>query len=118
MGQLDWKQIKEEVRSKPLIKEKWKRDIYAKWMVEILKIRDARECPKCGAGRENWVKRGGGFVPTWMCDSCGLVCTKKDFFKGNIYFDMIQHKAKEEIRRIKRARSTTQMVRNYERDGI
>ena len=115
---LNWDQIKEEVRSKPLIKEKWKRDIYARWMTELLKRRDARECPRCGAPRETWVKRGSGFFPTWMCDDCGLVCNKKDFYKGNIYFDFITLKEREEIKRIKSMRKRDQMVKNYEKDGI
>lgn len=115
---LDWNQIKEEVRSKNLVKEKWKRDIYAKWMIEILKRRDNRECPRCASPRETWVKRGSGFNLTWMCDKCGLICNKKDFFKGNIYFDFIKLKAKKEIKRIETARRHDRMIKTYEKDKI
>ena len=115
---IDWKKIKEEVRSDELVKEKWKRDIYSKWMTIIIKRRDMRECPRCGAPREMWVKRGGGFRPTWMCDNCGLICGKKDFFRGNIYFDFITLKAREEIKRKEKARRHHKMVKTYEKDKI
>ena len=104
--------------SKNLVKEKWKRDIYAKWMTELIKRRDMRECPRCAAPRETWVKRGSGFTPTWMCDNCGLICSKKDFFKGSIYFDFIKLKAKEEIKRIKIMKRRDKMIKTYEKDKI
>ena len=115
---LNWEEIKEEVRSKNLVKEKWKRDIYARWMTELLKRRDARDCPRCAAPREIWKKRGSGFHVSWICDNCGLICTKKDFFRGNIYFDFITLKAREEIKRIEKMRRRDQMIKNYEKDKI
>ena len=87
-------------------------------MTEILRRRDSRECPRCAAPRDAWVKRGSGFNPTWMCDRCGLICNKKDFFKGNIYFDFITLKAREEIKRIEKMRRRDNMIKNYEKDKI
>lgn len=98
-----------------LIKEKWRRDIYAKWMTEIFKRKSGGECPRCGVRR--WIRRGSGLRLTWMCDDCGLVVSKKDLYRGNIYFDFVKVKAKEEIRRIERMERQSQSVRNFTKDG-
>lgn len=97
-----------------LIKEKWRRDIYTKWITEILKRRNGGECPRCGVRK--WIQRGSGLHKTWLCDECGLIVNKKDLYKANIYFDFITLKAKEEIKRIKKMERRSQSVRTFAKD--
>lgn len=99
-----------------LIKEKWKREIYVKWVTEIFKRKDAGECPKCGVRK--WYQLAKGFRAKWQCDNCGLVVTKQDIFKAQKWYDYITLHAREEVRRIEKARRKSQSVKKYESDKV
>jgi len=101
---------------KALIREKEKRDIHVKWVAEMFKRRNEKSCPRCSYSK--WLQRGSGFSLSWMCDECGLVVTKKDLYKAQIYFDFIKVHTKKELERIERAERASQSVRNYRKDKI
>lgn len=99
-----------------LRKEKKERHIYAYWIAEIDKRRHAGECPKCGVRK--WYQLDSGFHGKWQCDKCGLVVTKQDVADGQKWWDYISLFAKDEIKRIAKARRHSQSVKTFERDEI
>ena len=104
-----------EIRfDKDMIKEFQGRDRYAKIIEMIFKRKDNGECPRCGVRK--WVLRGSGIHKRWMCDKCGLTVTKKDLYRGNIYFEFVEFYAREERERRKMARKKSQSVRTYRSD--
>ena len=115
---LSWEEIQASVKGKDLQKEKQKRDIYARWMPEMLRRRDEMACPKCGAAKENWVKRGSGFNRHLLCDNCGFTAYGKDIYRNDMYFNWIYYLGRKETKRRKRARSTDSKIKTYESDNI
>jgi rubredoxin len=101
---------------KELKDEKWKRAIYVKWIHEIFKRKDAGECPKCGVRK--WYQLATGFRAKWQCDGCGLILSKKDIHKANKWYDYITLHAREEVRRIEKARRRSRSIKTYESDDV
>jgi ribosomal protein L37AE/L43A len=102
--------------NKDLKEEKWKRHIYTRWVKIINDRRQAGECPKCG--KRMWVQRGSGFYKKWTCDNCGLTVNKKDVATGQKWWDYVTLYARDEIKRIEKAKRRSQSVRTYEKDKI
>lgn len=99
-----------------LIKEKWRRDIYVKWVQEMNTRRLAGECPKCGV--REWYSIGTKFHQKLQCEKCGMIITYRDIVKGDKWWDFITLFARKEIKRIERAKRQSQSVRTYEKDKI
>jgi len=97
-----------------LMKEKWKRMIYTRWVKEMNDRRTSGECPKCGV--REWYQLKTGFRAKWQCEKCGLTINKLDVAKGQKWWDYIALYAKEEIKRKKKARRQSQSVKDYEHD--
>ena len=115
--QKEIERFEDKIRLSPdLIKEKWKRSIYVKWVTEMFKRKKEGSCPRCGI--RHWVQRGSGFRKKWMCDECGLKVSKKDLYKAQIYFDFITLHARKEVKRIAKRRRQSQSVKTYESDKI
>lgn len=110
-------ELEDKIRlDKDLMKEKWKRAIYVKWVHEIFKRKDAGECPKCG--HREWYQLATGFRAKWQCDNCGLVVNKKDIHKANKWYDFITLHAREEVRRIEKMRRHSKSIKTYESDKV
>lgn len=99
-----------------LIKEKWKRDIYARAVGEIIKRKNANECPKCGATK--WYQLNIGLRKKWKCDNCGLDVDIQGAYKGQKWWDFVTLLARKEIKRIKIRKRQSQSVKTYEKDEI
>lgn len=102
--------------NKDLIKEKWRRDVYVKWVSEMFRRKSEGSCPRCGI--RHWIQHGSGFHKAWMCDECGLKVTKKDLHRSQIYYDFITLHARKEVKRIAVRRRQSQSVKTYESDKI
>ena len=102
--------------SRDLIKEKWKRDIYNRWIGEIITRRNAGECPKCGI--REWYQIETGFRAKWQCEKCGMILNKQDIADGQKWWDYVTLLARKEIKRIKTRKRQSQPVKTYESDNI
>lgn len=108
------KNIREIRFNRDMIKEFQGRDRYTKIIQEIFRRKDAGECPRCGVRK--WILRGSGFHKKWMCDDCGFKVSKKDLYKGNIYYEFVEFYARKERKRRKDHKRYSQTAKTYRSD--
>lgn len=87
---------------KDMQKEFRDRDLYTKWVHEMFIRKGEGSCPRCGI--RHWVQHGSGLHKSWMCDECGLKVTKKDLYRGNIYYEFVELHARKERERRKKSK--------------